>query len=281
MRPWLAALTPLHIGRNGHQMFACYLEPSAPTRRHAVLLCNPFGQEAIRAQRLYRVLGDRLTAAGFHVLRFDYYGSGDSAGEDEAFDLDGATADTRLAADWLLQRSKAQQLSCIGLRLGATIALLASTSLPQRPTLLGLIDPVLDGPAYLAHLADANERALARTYDARWSVYPRLHAFNLPSPGSEALGFPLTTQFRDQMAQLSNTALKQTHASRLVVLTPQPQRFKADLLAQIPSLEAHTVIFDADSDIDWATDSAVNTAIVPMHWIKRLINNLTECAVDA
>lgn len=275
-------MIPLHIGQSGRELFALYLEPTASARRsHAVLLCNPFGQEAIRAHRLYRVLGDRLAAVGFHVLRFDYFGSGDSAGDDREFELGSAVADTRVAAGWLLQRSKAQQLSCIGLRLGATISLLASASLPQMPELLGLIDPVLDGPAYLAQLADANERALARTFDARWSVYPRLHAFNLPSPGDEALGFPLTAQFRDQIGQLSSAALKQTHTSRLVALTPQPQRFKADLLAQDPSLEERTAIFDAESDIDWATDSAVNTAIVPMHWIKRLIDNLTESNVDA
>lgn len=275
-------MIPLHIGQSGRELFALYLDPAAAARRsHAVLLCNPFGQEAIRAHRLYRVLGDRLATAGFDVLRFDYFGSGDSSGEDAAFDLDSAIADTRLATDWLLQRSRAQELSCIGLRLGGTIALLASASLPQTPELLGLIDPVLDGPAYLAQLADANERALARTYDARWSVYPRLHTFNTPSPGDEALGFPLTAQFREQMGRLDSAILKQARASRLVTLTPQPQQFKADLLAQNPSLEERTAIFDADSDIDWATDSAENTSIVPMHWIKRLIDALTERSVDA
>ena len=124
-------MTPLRFDNAGRELFGVHLDPRPGSARgHAVLLCNPFGQEAIRAHRLYRVLGDRLAAAGFDVLRFDYFGSGDSAGDDADFDLDGAIDDAVAAAALLLRRSRAQRLSLAGLRLGANIAALASCRMP-------------------------------------------------------------------------------------------------------------------------------------------------------
>jgi hypothetical protein len=79
----------------------------------------PFGQEGIRAHRLYRVMSDRLAAAGYHVLRFDYYGSGDSAGSDEEWDVQGSIADAQAALAELLRRSRAPRWSAVGLRWAA------------------------------------------------------------------------------------------------------------------------------------------------------------------
>src|ERR1700755_3241688 len=44
----------------------------------ALLICNPFGYEALCAHRALRVLAERAALAGAHVLRFDYRGTGDS-----------------------------------------------------------------------------------------------------------------------------------------------------------------------------------------------------------
>jgi hypothetical protein len=53
----------------------------------AVLLCNPFGQEAIRCHRAFRLLSARLASSGIPSLRFDYFGTGDSPGNDGEGDL--------------------------------------------------------------------------------------------------------------------------------------------------------------------------------------------------
>jgi len=49
-------------------------------RSTAVLLCNPFGEEASRSHRIYRVLATQLERAGFAALRFDYSGTGGLGG---------------------------------------------------------------------------------------------------------------------------------------------------------------------------------------------------------
>ncbi|WP_156030329.1 serine aminopeptidase domain-containing protein [Thiomonas sp. FB-Cd] len=264
------AFTPLRFSHMGRELFGLHLHPRVRARSHAVLLCNPFGQEAIRAHRLYRALGDRLATAGYDVLRFDYFGSGDSAGEDTDFDLMGAISDTAAAADVLIQRSRTSVLSLIGLRLGANVALAASERCAQRPALVAMIEPVISGPRYLTELRDANQRALARTFGARWRIDSRLRAFNLPDTDAEALGFALTPICRSQIAALDLSRISPGCCNRVLVLARELEAIDALLpsrdLAQLPVLD----VLASQIDIDWATNSAFNTAIVPTQWITCL-----------
>ena len=266
----------MRFSNGARELFGLHLEPRAATARgHAVLLCNPFGQEAIRAHRLYRVLGDRLAAAGFDVLRFDYYGSGDSVGEGADFDLDGGIADTVAAGHLLLQRSGAQRLSCIGLRLGGNIALAATASWTLPAAHVAMLEPVPDGTGYLAELCDANAQALARTFGARWRVDTQLRAFNLPAPQAEALGFVLTPSCRAQIARIALMRSWPGRCGRLLILSRDVEMLAPWAAARDLSRLPEAEVSASNSDIDWATNSALNTAIVPMHWVTRLLNELT------
>ncbi|MDE2122022.1 MAG: alpha/beta hydrolase, partial [Betaproteobacteria bacterium] len=91
-------MTPLRLDPLGRDLFALHQPAAAGARRHhGVLICNPFGQEAIRAHRFLRVLSERLSASGFDVLRFDYFGTGDSAGTEAEADLDTWVRDIGMA----------------------------------------------------------------------------------------------------------------------------------------------------------------------------------------
>lgn len=270
-------MTPMRFSHGARELFGLHLEPRAATARgHAVLLCNPFGQEAIRAHRFYRVLGDRLAAAGFDVLRFDYYGSGDSGGEDADFDLDGSIADTVAAGRLLLQRSGAERLSCIGLRLGGNIALAATAGWATPAAHVAMLEPVPDGFAYLDELAGANAQALARTFGARWRVDSQLRAFNLPAPQAEALGFVLTPPCRAQIARIALMRSWPGRCDRLLILSRDVDVLARCAAARDPSRLPEAEVSASHCDIDWATNSALNTAIVPMHWVTRLLSELTE-----
>ena len=267
-------MIPVRILNGGRELVGIYLEPTGPAapRQHAVLLCNPFGQEGIRAHRLYRVMSDRLAAAGYHVLRFDYYGSGDSAGSDEEWDFFGSVGDAQAALMELLRRSHAPEWSAVGLRLGANVALDLARRAPLPPRLLMLIEPVLDGRAYLSGLAASSLEALNRGYGARWPLSARLRQTLLPTPESEALGFFLSPQARAQIETISPGCL-QAPAAALRLLVPDPTA--AQRLLDAAGLRSDRVdIIDAQSRIDWATDNAAATAIVPMHWIRDLIDHL-------
>ena len=76
----------------------------------------------MRIHRAYRQLATMLSKLGFHVLRFDYSGTGDSHGDMEDASFDDWIKDTTVAADELKAMVNCDNLFVVGSRLGATVA---------------------------------------------------------------------------------------------------------------------------------------------------------------
>lgn len=115
-------------------------------------MCSPTSSgEYELAHPTLRLLARRLASRGYHVLRFDYFGTGDSTG-----DLADATQelwriDIETAVDELKDISGVARVSLVGLRYGAALA--AQVAARRRDTdRLVLWDPVFDGRGYLAEL---------------------------------------------------------------------------------------------------------------------------------
>jgi alpha/beta superfamily hydrolase len=143
-------LEPFFFGPAGRQLFGCYHEPSGwPSRDHGVVICYPAGQEYIRSHRACHHLAVHAARAGFPVLRFDYFGTGDSQGDDSEGHIEQWQADLRLAVDELCARSGVSQVILAGLRLGASLALQGATQISNLAG-LALWEPVVSGRAYIA-----------------------------------------------------------------------------------------------------------------------------------
>ena len=258
-------MTPLRLDEGGRELFALHLTP--PLGRasgDAVVLCNPFGHEAIRAQRFYRVLGYRLAAAGLHVLRFDYHGSGDSGGEDADFDVHGAVADTVRAATELRRRSGVARLSLLGLRLGAQIAYMAAQALAAER--LVLLEPLLDGELYLRQLEAAHQAELDMAFGPRWAREAALRAFN--AGRDEALGFALTPRCREQMIAVLREPVRACCRSVLVLSDD------AAVAARWGGIDGVRCIASA-SGVDWTTSDSLNATLVPPAWIELVLRELS------
>lgn len=158
--------TPFFFGRNS-ELFGFY-HPSDECARRAALLCPPLGQDYIRCHRLYRQLAHALSEAGFAVLRFDYYGTGDSAGNSDEVDWDRCAADTITAASELRMRSGVRSVAAFGARLGGSLALAAAPDAGFADVVVW--DPVIDGEAYVRQL-DQLQSALRQ--DPRRFTRPR------------------------------------------------------------------------------------------------------------
>jgi pimeloyl-ACP methyl ester carboxylesterase len=117
----------------------------------AVLLCAGLGRDASTAHRSFRILADRLAGAGYPTLRFDYPNTGDS------HDIDGPQCwpvwqqSVQAAANWLRDHTGARRIAMIGVRIGATLAVLAASTRDDVAALV-LLEPVPRGRSYVSQL---------------------------------------------------------------------------------------------------------------------------------
>ena len=145
---------PLFFGTTERPLFGWLHRPGSPEQaaRVGVVLCNPFGFEAVCAHRAYRRFASAIAEAGAAAIRFDYDGTGDSAGEDRDPERVPAwVKSVHAAADALREKAGVEAVYLFGMRFGALIAAQAAG---QRGDYAGLIAvaPVLSGKAYVREL---------------------------------------------------------------------------------------------------------------------------------
>ena len=183
-------MIPQLFGDAGAPLFGVYHPPAgAPARPVGVVLCHPGPQEYRQAHWIFRRLAGMLAAGGLHVLRFDYFATGDSAGDSHEGTLARWVADVGTAARELRDLSGVRRIALVGMRLGAAIAARASAGgLAVRD--LVLWDPVVSGAAYLAQLESVQRAALR---ERRWPQAAEVGP-------DELLGYPLRPALAAEIA---------------------------------------------------------------------------------
>jgi uncharacterized protein len=136
-------MTSFHFGSRQRRLFG-YYEPAQAniSKVRAVLLCHPIDNEQVFAYRTMRQLAARLVRAGFHVLRFDYFGTGDSYGDTGEGDLAGWCGDIETAIEELMDITGATKVNLAGLRVGANLSARVATHRPNEISKLILWEPV-------------------------------------------------------------------------------------------------------------------------------------------
>ncbi|WP_371053833.1 serine aminopeptidase domain-containing protein [Rhodococcus gordoniae] len=122
--------------------------PSGGRARGAVVLCPPLGKEHLDTYRGVKALAEQLAERGLVALRFDYEGTGDSAGDQDSPDAVEAWQRSVAAAVATARAGGAAHVTVVGLRAGA---LIAATSLPQCGPVDAAVlwDPIVSGRAFL------------------------------------------------------------------------------------------------------------------------------------
>ena len=268
-------MIPIRFGAADRQLFGLYqVANSDASRGECVLLCNPFGQEAIRSHRLFKVLADRLCRDGFHVLRFDYFGTGDSAGNDDEVSLSGFMNDLLTADSELQQRSGCARRAWVGLRLGATIAALASAKATVSPQRLVLWEPIINGRNYLAELAHAHSLALEDAYGSRCVFDLALRDQFAREVGTEALGFPLPDSFRAELNSLSHDSFEKVKTSAIDIfsnaISSDKNAADADWANKLAARGVEIFNESIVEPIIWTADEMMNAATVPGEVLQRI-----------
>jgi uncharacterized protein len=198
-------MTPLFFGSAQRRLFGAYEAPrTGGSSARAVLLCYPWGQEYIRAHRSVRRLASLLAAAGRHVLRFDYFGTGDSMGNAREVTLSGWENDIETAMEELRDTSGATRVTLVGLRVGATLAARVAGRNKKTVDALALWDPVVSGPEYVEELLQGGPGARAG------------------SDVCEVHGFPLTSALAEELRGLDLPSLVPALPARARVIVSAP-----------------------------------------------------------
>jgi pimeloyl-ACP methyl ester carboxylesterase len=178
-----------------------------------------------------RKLGTLLATSGFHVLRFDYFGTGDSAGSAREGSLSAWQDDIVAATTDLKESSSVTKVSLFGLRLGATLASLTPIDVAR----LVLLDPVVNGRRYLEELRDIHIRKFSNL------LYPP----PLPEPGQggELLGVPLPLPMERDIAAIDLSTSLRCRAEEISVLTSTDIPELARLQAQAEAAAKRPITF--------------------------------------
>jgi pimeloyl-ACP methyl ester carboxylesterase len=124
---------PIFLDPDGRTLFGIVTEPRRnETRRRAVIFLNTGADHHIGASRMYVSLARGWARAGYHVLRMDLSGLGDSparAGrqDNEVFPVD-AIADIRCAVEYMRAQYRCGEVTLLGLCSGAYHAFRAAAA---------------------------------------------------------------------------------------------------------------------------------------------------------
>jgi pimeloyl-ACP methyl ester carboxylesterase len=224
------AKAPLYFGAAERPLFGFYHPPAGSrVRATGVLLCNPLGDDLIRAHRPFRHLAEDLSAAGFPVLRFDFDGTGDSAGDErDPNRVETWRADIGRAAAELRKRSGVERLALVGLRLGGTFAALGASDLGgvEALVLWGAYD---SGGAFVSEATKAH-KMLVMLQPTSFSGGPAA------TDGQEALGFLLANQTIADLEKVDLLSLSRSPAKRTLILDTANVETDSPLVAKLRDL---------------------------------------------
>lgn len=261
------AVTPFFFGEPGKRLFGGYHAPHPRLMRDCgIVLCYPMGQEYVRSYRAFRQLASLLAEAGFHSLRFDFLGCGDSMGDAEVMDLGQWRRDIASAIAELRSRTGLARICLIGLRLGGTLATLVGA---DRPDVDGLVlwDPVIDGRAYLGQLRAWHRR--------RIQSFP-VQLKRRPEDGApeEVLGFPLTAELQNGLAGIDLMAIGARPAGKALIVESQQEAAVAPFAAHLAALGTQVEHRFLPTPMIWIED--INRVLVPHQVLQAVVAWLAE-----
>jgi len=243
------------------RLFGIFEEPATPSDR-GVVLCYPHGADYDSAFRSFRILGTRFSRAGFHVLRFDYLGTGDSWGDTEDASIGQWTGDTVAAIHELRASRDLRQVAVVGLRLGATIAAFAAAD-------CGAVDqfvawaPVLDGRDYLAVL---------RAQHQQWLKDERRSGRGRSGADDELLGYRLTPSIQSDLENLSLSSISKLPAPSVYVLNQEASADRPEFVAGLRARGANVDADVTDGPTIWSRTPSMPEASVPNRSLQMIVN---------
>ena len=178
----------------GRSLYAALHRPVLNAAPLGVVLVPPLLIEQPRSRRFLTEVASGLAALGLPCLRFDFFGTGDSAGTGDQADFASMCSDVELAAGGLRAHSGVERVAVLAWR---------DAALPLWPWVLGvgnpevvvLWEPIVDGAEWLGELEreDVAERRSRKRYPLR-------HDFEASTSDGQLMGLEVSRQLRQDLA---------------------------------------------------------------------------------
>ena len=257
-------IVPVYFGPDS-SLYGCYNLTSDYRRAPAVLICQPTGHEYERCHRAMRQLAVQSARKGMSAMRFDYYATGDSAGDSEELSLSQMRLDMQQAIQHCCEKTGVEQLTVVGIRLGATLAAQLTVTCSEIDSLV-LYAPVFDGEMLLAEW-QRDQRSFYAGFG---------HQLQQPRSG-EVLGFPVTENFQNELRQKFTPEALGPAIKRVLILIDETDSDSALLNGWVKMFKHQgiKVTVEVVEDIAiWKREPM--EAIVPVKTVRRIVNWITE-----
>ncbi len=256
-------MTPFYFGDVNRALFGIHHQPTASQfRNSAVVLCNPPGFEYSRTHSLYRYLAKKLASNGYHVLRFDYYATGDSSGYSHEVSIEQCLKDIVLSCDEIKTISATKKITIIGCRMGASLAAYAAVN--YKFNRLVLWDPVINGEQYLREL---------QAMQKKMRVDPDRFDMNYLSnedDENELIGHPFTPEFKNEIECIDLKNIEQTKARKVDIICCEDDTCENELVRDAKFAEKASV-YCFDSHADWTVIDKIESKVLPDSSVEKII----------
>lgn len=261
-------IEPFHFGAADARLFGVMHRPRATPPGRVVVICPTFGHEYVVTHRALRAVAAGLADAGVAALRFDLWGSGDSAGSGRDATLERWVESASAALAAARERTGAAQVALLGLRLGASAASLAAERDGEIDA-LALWEPVITGARFL-------EAAAARHHAWHDDYVERFRRVSDDARESQLLGYPLTTVLEESLAELDLARVERAPAPRMLLVSSREGETEAALEGALRASGASIERWTREDAGVWDQSLDVIVPAAPAGLIRELVAWLTR-----
>ena len=258
-RKKLPEVDAFYINFEKERLFTVLYNPIEKDVSHCIIICPPFGHEYVRSHRNLQQLAIALSLVGFHVVRFDYFATGNSSGDTGEETAERWIKDIELVIKNTLATRAHKKISLLGVRMGATLAMMAES--PMDIDSMVLWDPVGSG---LQHLASLDRMHLNKWRQRELDI----SGWKISKQRSDQqLGYSIPSAKRESFESISQKAAPFAKTKNIITISTKGQTVK-ELVSQDSDIEYAKV----DDEIFW-TDHARNNSAFSSPDTQKLIVN--------
>jgi len=198
-------------------------------------------------------------------MRFDYYGTGDSAGDFGAGSVDEWLANIQSATQELREVSGLQKISLVGVRIGAALATYAATAENPVETLL-LWDPIPDGAQYMEKMTEMHG-----AFVVDLDRFPEGSTRDGAAGEGEMVGMPFGTELRQSISRIDLSSISAINAKRVAIVVTDDRSEYRQSLHHLDSLAGPDGYHFINEPGAWDVLSDLGVVMMPHELLQKAV----------